>query len=69
MAIDRNSDGTLLLGDLSVGGRAIDIAPADSASHVASIGWLDEGVGIDLSLEEAVAVRDELDRLIRVATS
>jgi hypothetical protein len=68
MAITRTTDGALIVGDLSMGGRAISISDDADAPNIAVIGWLEEGVGMDLTFDEAVAIRDELDRFIRKST-
>ncbi len=64
MAITRTTNGTLIIGDPSHGGRAIGISETPDRANVAFIDWFEEGVGMELTLVEAVAARDELDRLI-----
>lgn len=69
MAITRTTEGTLIIGDPSHGGRAIGISASKGDHEVAFVDWFEEGVGIGLTLEEAVAARTELDRIIRNATT
>lgn len=69
MAITRKPDGTLVVGDPSTGGRAIGISEAADTHNIAIVDWFEEGVGMGLTLEEAIATRDELDRIIREATA
>lgn len=64
MAITRTTNGTLIIGDPSHGGRAIGISEMTGRASVVFVDWLEEGVGMELTLVEAVAARDELDRLI-----
>ena len=64
MAITRTSEGTLIIGSPFRGDRAIELAPAEDPGNIAVIHWMEEGVGLDVNLDEALAFRDELNRLI-----
>jgi hypothetical protein len=65
MAITRTADGNLIIGEPSLGGRAIGISEVEDNHDIAFVDWFEEGVGMGLTLEEAVAARDELNRIIR----
>lgn len=64
MAIKRDTNGTLIIGDPSTGGRAIGISAGDTPRDVVVVDWFEEGIGLDLTLEEALAARDELNTII-----
>jgi hypothetical protein len=66
MAITRDTNGTLIVGDPSTGGRAIGISAGDAPRDVVVVDWFEEGVGLGLTLEEALAARDELNTIIDV---
>jgi hypothetical protein len=64
MAITRTSEGTLIIGSPFRGDRAIEVSAAEDAGNIAVIHWMEEGVGLDVNLDEALAIRDELNSLI-----
>lgn len=64
MAVTRDTNGTLIIGDPSKGGRAIGISAGGTLRDVVVVDWFEEGVGLDLTLDEALAARDELNTII-----
>lgn len=69
MAIAEDDGGEMIVGDVThSGGRALAVgvsatAGADGASHV-SIGWVEQGERLELTIREATALRDELTRIL-----
>jgi hypothetical protein len=49
-----------------VGGRALAVGLSGTGGdEVLKIGWVEQSAELELTLEEAVALRDEIDRIIR----
>ncbi|PPB49730.1 hypothetical protein C4K88_08665 [Arthrobacter pityocampae] len=69
MAVAGDDGGELIIGDVThTGGRALAIglsSSTDSAGRpMVSVGWVEQGEQLGLTLDEAVALRDELTRII-----
>jgi hypothetical protein len=72
MAVAGDDGGELIVGDVThTGGRAVAVGLSHSADGqgrpMVGIGWVEQGQRLELTLEEAVALRDELTRIIRDA--
>ncbi|MHA7263571.1 hypothetical protein ACX80W_10260 [Arthrobacter sp. TMN-37] len=67
MAIAEDDGGEMVIGDVSrVGGRALAVGLSGSGGEeVLKIGWVEQSAELELTMEEAVALRDEIDRIIR----
>jgi hypothetical protein len=67
MAIAEDDGGEMVIGDVSrVGGRALAVGLSGTGGdEVLKIGWVEQSAELELTLEEAVALRDEIDRIIR----
>ncbi|MHA7239489.1 hypothetical protein [Arthrobacter sp. TMS1-12-1] len=69
MAVAGDDGGELIVGDVThTGGRALAVGLSSSADGesrpTVGIGWVEQGERLELSLEEATALRDELTRII-----
>lgn len=69
MAIAGDDGGELIVGDVTqTGGRALAVGLSNSGDDqghpLVSIGWVEQGERLELSLDEAGALRDELTRII-----
>lgn len=72
MAVAEDDGGELIVGDVTrTGGRALAVglspSPDDQGRPTISVGWMEQGDRLQLSVDEAVALRDELTRIIRDA--
>lgn len=72
MAVAGDDGGELIVGDVShTGGRAVTVGLSPSAdgqgAPMVSVGWVEQGERLELTIDEAVALRDELTRIIRDA--
>ncbi len=67
MAIAEDDGGEMIIGDVSrVGGRALAVGLSGTGGEeVLKIGWVEESAEIELTMDEAVALRDEIDRIIK----
>jgi hypothetical protein len=67
MAIAEDDGGEMVIGDVSrVGGRALAVGLSGTGGdEVLKIGWVEQSAELELTMEEAVALRDEIDRIIR----
>ncbi|MBJ2119523.1 hypothetical protein I6N91_00850 [Arthrobacter sp. MSA 4-2] len=67
MAIAEDDGGEMVIGDVSrVGGRALAVGLSGAGGdEVLKIGWVEQSAELELTMEEAVALRDEIDRIIR----
>ncbi|WP_104168517.1 hypothetical protein [Arthrobacter sp. SX1312] len=69
MAVAGDDGGELIVGDVThTGGRALAVGLASSADGegrpVVGVGWVEQGERLELTLDEAAALRDELTRII-----
>ncbi len=66
MAIAEDDGGEMVIGDVSrVGGRALAVGLSGTGGdEVLKIGWVEQSAELELTMEEAVALRDEIDRII-----
>ncbi|WP_434992007.1 hypothetical protein [Arthrobacter sp. Ld5] len=74
MAVAGDDGGELIVGDVThTGGRALAIGLSSSTDAggrpLVSVGWVEQGEQLGLTLDEAVALRDELTRIIDDAGS
>ncbi|WP_394249641.1 hypothetical protein [Arthrobacter pityocampae] len=74
MAVAGDDGGELIIGDVThTGGRALAIGLSSSTDGegrpMVSVGWVEQGEQLGLTLEEAAALRDELTRIIDDAGS
>ncbi len=71
MAIAGDDGGELIVGDVTkTGGRALAVGLSqDEHGPRVSVGWVEQGERLELSLDEAGALRDELSRIIADAGS
>ena len=72
MAVAGDDGGELIVGDVThTGGRAVAVglshAEDGQGRPMVSIGWVEQDQRLELTVEEAVALRDELTRIIRDA--
>lgn len=72
MAIAEDDGGELIVGDVTrTGGRALTVglshAVDDHGQPMVSVGWVEQGERLELTVREAEALRDELTRIIRDA--
>jgi hypothetical protein len=72
MAVAGDDGGELIVGDVTqTGGRALAVGLAHSADGqgrpMISVGWVEEGQRLEISVDEARALRDELTRIIQDA--
>ena len=67
MAIAEDDGGEMIIGDVSrVGGRALTVGLSGAGGdEVLTVGWVEESAQIELTMDEAIALRDEIDRIIR----
>ncbi len=67
MEIAKDDAGDMVIGDVSrLGGRALTVGITGiSGDEVLSIGWVETGDSLKLNLEEAITLRDEIDRIIK----
>ncbi|WP_247828363.1 hypothetical protein [Arthrobacter antioxidans] len=69
MAVAGDDGGELIVGDVThTGGRALAVGLTSSADGegrpAVSVGWVEQGQQLELTLDEAAALRDELTRII-----
>ncbi|MUK03449.1 hypothetical protein GM708_16995 [Vibrio cholerae] len=74
MAIAGDDGGELIVGDVTrTGGRALAVGLSHTEDEHGrprvSVGWVEQGERLELSLDEAGALRDELTRIIDDAGS
>lgn len=72
MAVAEDDGGELIVGDVThTGGRALAVglspSPDPDGTPTVRIGWVEQDQQLELSVEEARALRDELTRLIEDA--
>lgn len=72
MAVAGDDGGELMVGDLShPGGRALTVGLSHTADErgrpMVSIGWVEQGERLEVTVDEAAALRDELTRIIEDA--
>ncbi|OUM41009.1 hypothetical protein [Arthrobacter sedimenti] len=72
MAVAEDDGGEMIVGDVThTGGRAVAVGLSSSADGqgrpLISIGWVEQGERLEVSVDEAVALRDELTRIINDA--
>ncbi len=72
MAVAGDDGGELMVGDLShTGGRALTVGLSHTADGrgrpMVSIGWVEQGERLEVTVDEAAALRDELTRIIEDA--
>ena len=67
MEIAKDDAGDMVIGDVSrIGGRALTVGITGiSGDEVLNIGWVETGDSLKLNLEDAVTLRDEIDRIIK----
>ncbi|KQO01725.1 MULTISPECIES: hypothetical protein [Arthrobacter] len=69
MAVAEDDGGELIVGDVThTGGRALAVglspSPGPDGNPMVHIGWVEQDQQLELSVDEARALRDELTRLI-----
>lgn len=69
MAVADDDGGELVVGDVSrTGGRALAVglssAMDEEGRRLVSIGWVEQDARLELTVDEAVALRDEMTRII-----
>jgi hypothetical protein len=72
MAIAEDDGGELIVGDVThTGGRALAVGLSHAADGqdrpMVSIGWLEQDQRLEITVDEALALRDELSRIIEDA--
>ncbi|TKV28468.1 hypothetical protein FDK12_07315 [Arthrobacter sp. NamB2] len=72
MAIAQDDGGELIVGDVTqTGGRALAVGLSSSEDSqgrpLVSVGWVEQGERLELTVREAEALRDELTRIIEDA--
>ncbi len=72
MAVAGDDGGELVVGDLThTGGRALTVGLSrtadDQGRPMVSIGWVEQSEQLEVTVDEAAALRDELTRIIRDA--
>jgi hypothetical protein len=67
MEFAQDDAGDMVVGDVThVHGKALTVGiEGISGDEVLSIGWVETGETINLTLKEAVTLRDEIDKIIR----
>lgn len=74
MAIAEDDGGELIVGDVTrTGGRALAVGLSHTADGqgraMISIGWVEQDQHLEITVDEAQALRDELSRIIEDAGS
>ncbi|MDQ0733873.1 hypothetical protein [Arthrobacter agilis] len=72
MAIAEDDGGEMIVGDVTrTGGRALAVglshAPDEQGRPTISIGWMEQDQHLEITVDEARALRDELSRIIEDA--
>ena len=67
MEFAQDDAGDMVVGDVThIHGKALTVGISGiSGDEVLSIGWVETGETINLTLQEAITLRDEIDRIIR----
>lgn len=69
MAVAEDDGGELIVGDVTrTGGRALAVGLSGSTDeqgrHLVGVGWVEQDARLELTVDEATALRDELTRII-----
>ncbi len=69
MAVAEDDGGELIVGDVTrTGGRALGVGLStgtdEQGRQLVSIDWVEQDARLELTVDEAVALRDELTRII-----